>query len=136
MKLLPWKTTRIDRKPDRSSSPLGRRPRWLQTRDIAAAAAAAVVTVSACASSVPVEPLEGERLEASRAHRVQALRAAIAEDHATLQRRVSEERGELAPPLYVDSEIRAIARRLGPHEEELARLLSTQPTGDPAKAFR
>lgn len=66
---------------------------------------------------------DAERLAVVRAERVETLRRTIAEDHETLQAIVSAERGEQATPIYAEPAVEAIARRLGPHEDELARLL-------------
>ena len=76
--------------------------------------------------------LDAERLAVARAERVEALRRAIAEDHETLQAIVSAERGEQATPIYAEPVVQAIARRLGPHEDELARLLTEANPDDEA----
>jgi hypothetical protein len=91
-----------------------------------------------CGSSACLGPGPGdreadpERLAAVRAERVETLRRAIAEDHETLQTIVSTERGEQAPPIYAEPAVQAIARRLGPHEDELTRLLSEATSDDDA----
>ena len=115
--------------PDRRSTDAAREDRWLP----ALASAAALVLFGSAACTGPGGPggrePDAERLEAARAERVETLRRLIAEDHETLQAIVIKERGEQATPIYAEPAVRAIARRLGPHEDELARLLSA-PTHD------
>jgi len=91
-----------------------------------------------CCAAACAGPGSGDRQPdaAGRTARIEALRQAIAEDHETLQTIVSTERGEQAPPIYAEPAIRAIARRLGPHEDELARLLGEASSDGDASRLR
>lgn len=79
---------------------------------------------------------EADRAEADRAARIAALRAAIERDHAKLKILVSTAREGSEPPLHEDPEIRAIARRLGPHEDELEQLLARRDAAESARVVR
>ena len=58
-----------------------------------------------------------------RAERIETLRRAIAEDHASLEDLITQPRQpEPAPALHRNPEIQAIAERLADHQRELAQL--------------
>jgi hypothetical protein len=58
----------------------------------------------------------------TRAERIQALRQAIAADHADLEDLITLPREDGTPDPHLDPELRTIANRLGENERELARL--------------
>ncbi len=120
--------------PDRRPSGADRGSPWLLA--LTGAAAIVLCGAAACRGTGPSHrELDAERLAVARAERVEALRSAIAEDHETLQAIVSAERGEQATPIYAEPAVRAIARRLGPHEDELARLLTEANPDDDASGL-
>jgi len=130
---------RTPTRPSRESALSDRRPsrawaggdRWRPA--LALATALALCGSGACFGPATVDrERDAGRLAAARHERVETLRRLIDEDHATLQAIVSEERGEQARPIYAEPAVQAIARRLGPHEDELARLLAEAPHDDGA----
>lgn len=115
--------------PDGRPSGAAHEGRWL----VVLAGAAAILLCGSAACTRPGSvgrELDAAGRAAARGARVEALRRTIAEDHETLQAIVSAERGVQATPIYAEPQVEAIARRLGPHEDELARLLSETPPDD------
>ncbi|HKK52458.1 MAG TPA: hypothetical protein VKA74_12760 [Myxococcota bacterium] len=84
----------------------------------------------------PQTEADRAQTEADRAARITALRAAIEQDHAKLKILVSTAREGSEPPLHEDPELRAIARRLGPHEDELELLLARRDAAESARVVR
>ena len=88
---------------------------------------------ASCASAEP-----GPRAEPAPtpSERIAELRAAIAEDHTTLEQLITRPREEAEEPLHADPTLRAISRRLGEQERELAALLEAESKHGPGGTTR
>jgi hypothetical protein len=74
-----------------------------------------------CATEAAPDPRAAD--PSWRGERIQVLRRAIAEDHATLEDLITRPpQPESATQLHHDPELKAIAERLSDHKRELARL--------------
>ncbi|MEE8164603.1 MAG: hypothetical protein V3T64_03460 [Myxococcota bacterium] len=101
--------------------PTQSRPRGLQIGCSAALTGLTIGLIGCASAAAPDTKAAAD--PSWRAERIEALRRAIAEDHASLEDLIAQPRQpEPAPQLHRDPELRAIAERLSDHQRELARL--------------
>jgi len=101
--------------------PTDRHPRGLQTGRSLALTGLAIGLMGCAPGAAPDTQTAAN--PSWRAERIEALRHAIAQDHASLENLISQPpQPEPAPGLHSDPEIRAIAERLSDHQHELAEL--------------
>lgn len=85
-------------------------------------AIAAIACLSAACATPEAAPVDPASDPAWRSSRIESLRRAIDEDHATLEAMITRPGGGDTNALHEDPELRAIALRLGEREDELDRL--------------
>jgi len=101
--------------------PTESRPHGLQIGRSRALVGLAIGLMGCASGAAPEDRADAD--PSWRGERIEALRRAIAEDHASLEDLVTQPRQpEPAPELYRNPEIQVIAERLAEHQRELAQL--------------